>query len=85
MDSIDEIQEWLEGNTVEPHSPNRDRAPLEILSEKTNYQDIKLREVVRGGIGNVNIGDVLMASRANGRTSCLQSQDKLPYRSNLSL
>lgn len=70
MDAIDEIREWLEGETVATLSSHRDRAKLEILSETTNYQDINLREVIRGGIGNVNIGDVMTASRSNGMISC---------------
>jgi hypothetical protein len=78
MDSMDEIKERLteeleeEGEVEETTGVSyeqfgeRDRAELEILSQAKSYEDVKLREVVRGGIGNVNVGDVMMARTAKG-------------------
>lgn len=72
MDSIDEIKERLTEEIEEavhdpPEDSNRDRAELEILAQATSSDEVKLREVVRGGIGNVNIGDVMMARTAKGQ------------------
>jgi translation initiation factor IF-2 len=71
MDSIDEIKERLTEESEDPSSSHedsrRDRAELEILAQaRRSYDEVKLREVVRGGIGNVNVGDVMMARTAKG-------------------
>jgi hypothetical protein len=79
MDSVDEIKERLAEYTATSESmkqegagilqqASRDRAQLEIL-DKSNPLGVKLREVIRGGIGNVNLGDITMAKTANGSPS----------------
>jgi hypothetical protein len=79
MDSVDEIKERLAEYTATSESmkqegagiiqqASRDRAQLEILG-KSNPLGVKLREVIRGGIGNVNLGDITMAKTANGNPS----------------
>ncbi len=47
----------------------RERCELEILRGRRNaMKEINLREVIRSGIGNVNIGDLMLARSANGET-----------------
>ena len=48
----------------------RSRADLEILQQYAHISDInsiKLREIIRGGIGNITIADVMIAESSKGK------------------
>jgi hypothetical protein len=70
------MKRQVEKDVSVEQASSRDRAHLEIL-DHSNPSSVKLREIIRGGIGNVNIGDITMAKAANGTPSSTVSQPLL--------